>query len=399
MLPTRIQRVLLTLGRLPKCLELARGFAANGIEVQVAEPHTRHLTGLSRAVSKSHVLPSPRYEPDRYAEQLLSLINAEQIDLVVPVSEETLHVLPALEKLPQRARAFGPNTATLLQLHDKLRFARLAASLGLSVPESHVASTEDARRLCHASATILKARASCAGDGLERLPAGTTPPAAKSNERWLIQEQISGEVHCSLSVVSCGKVLGTVAYDGPVQSGTVAVVFRRLENANFYHRFAEQIADATRYTGFLAFDFIKPETGPPVAIECNPRVTSGVHFLDSNQLAAMIIALYEDADGLESIAEHTLAAKAKPMLQQQFYPTLTEMQTRLLKRDRSWRAVLGHLFRASEVSFRWDDPLPFLLMPYAAWPIMSQALFGELSFGEAATRDIEWLTEETEPTQ
>ena len=62
--------VLLTLGRLPKALEVARALRGAGCRVIVAEPFRRHLTGASRAVARSVVVPSPvadreaRNDPD-----------------------------------------------------------------------------------------------------------------------------------------------------------------------------------------------------------------------------------------------------------------------------------------------------------------------------------------------
>ena len=47
-----MKTVLLTLGRLPKALELARALRAAGARVLVAEPFAKHLTGTSRAVER-----------------------------------------------------------------------------------------------------------------------------------------------------------------------------------------------------------------------------------------------------------------------------------------------------------------------------------------------------------
>ena len=51
--------LLLTLGRLPKALDVARGFADLGWRVVVAEPFKRHLAGASRAVAQSHRVTAP----------------------------------------------------------------------------------------------------------------------------------------------------------------------------------------------------------------------------------------------------------------------------------------------------------------------------------------------------
>ena len=104
--------VLITLGRLPKGLELARALAGAGCRVLVAEPWRWHLTRLSGAVDACHVLPPPATRPDDYDQALRDLVDAEDVDLVVPVSEEILHVSRTCRlPLPSRptARRPGPS--------------------------------------------------------------------------------------------------------------------------------------------------------------------------------------------------------------------------------------------------------------------------------------------------
>ena len=84
--------LLLTLGRLPKALDVARGFADLGWRVVVAEPFKRHLAGASRAVAQSHRVTAPAEDKQAYLADLRHIIADEKIDLVVPVSEETMHV-------------------------------------------------------------------------------------------------------------------------------------------------------------------------------------------------------------------------------------------------------------------------------------------------------------------
>ena len=59
---------LVTLGRLPKALDIARALQASGWRVIVAEPYARHLTGASRAVSRSFRVTAPTLDPDEYGQ-------------------------------------------------------------------------------------------------------------------------------------------------------------------------------------------------------------------------------------------------------------------------------------------------------------------------------------------
>ena len=69
--------VLLTLGRMPKSLDLARGFHALGWRVVVAEPFAWHLCRASRMVSKSLRVRAPARDPDGYLDDLRKVIERE----------------------------------------------------------------------------------------------------------------------------------------------------------------------------------------------------------------------------------------------------------------------------------------------------------------------------------
>ena len=160
--------VLLTLGRLPKGLDVARSFAQAGWRVIVADPHKRHVVGASRAVTKSYRVPAPAQQPNAYLNRLAEIIRAEDIELVLPVSEEILHVAALRERLDSSVRVFAMPQETLLRLHDKAGFIEFAASHGLSVPRTELAGSAGALDLAAGGDYIVKLRHSCAGSGLTR---------------------------------------------------------------------------------------------------------------------------------------------------------------------------------------------------------------------------------------
>lgn len=406
-------RALLTLGRLPKALDVARALAARGVEVQVAEPHQRHLTGASSAVQKIHRTPSPTEDRDGYGEALLELVDREAIDLLVPISEESLFVVDLAARLPERTRLFAGAAVTVHALHDKAAFAASCHRLGLPVPQTAIADLPTAATLAAMGPTIIKPRFSCAGAGVERRLKGAPLHPRDRNPLWLVQQAIDGPLLCSFSIAHEGQVLATVLYRALMLSGSVAVCFERFtpatvpEAAHLTGWRAGQDAAAlctsaeasiealvadSGYSGFIAFDFIADAQHRAVAIECNPRATSGIHFLSEQALGQMLLAPGE--------------RPTEPLLRpqrrlQQFYPSLTETQNALWARPGKRQpgaagTHLKHLFRCRDVTFRLRDPLPFLLMPYWAWPIMAPALFEGRSFGEAATADIDWQPPESE---
>ena len=74
--------VLLTLGRLPKALELARGFKRAGWRVVIAEPFSWHVSRLSKSVDLSLAVTAPAEHGQRYLDDNLRVIRKHSIDLI-----------------------------------------------------------------------------------------------------------------------------------------------------------------------------------------------------------------------------------------------------------------------------------------------------------------------------
>jgi hypothetical protein len=368
--------VLITLGRLPKALDLVRGFARAGCRVLVAEPFSWHLCRPSRDVARSFAVTAPSVSKERYRRDLLDIIERERVDLVVPVSEEILHVASLHGMLPPGCRLFAPAQAVLLGLHDKLGFIRQAAAYGLPVPATAALGTAAAAALAAAADYVVKPLYSCSGKGVRILQAGTPLPDVAG--RALAQRYLSGGVQSTFSLSHQGRVLVTAIYRGTIMSGTVSVGFERVENPAI-ERWVREFVARSGHSGFISFDFVVDSAGDALAIECNPRVTSGVHFVEPLPLARAI--LDPAAAGEVPLREARLF--------QQFYPCLTETQKALFRpQDRAHH--LHYLRAAQDVVWSARDPLPFLTMTFTSYQILALSIFGGLSLGEAATRDIEW---------
>ncbi|NJR20378.1 MAG: ATP-grasp domain-containing protein [Hyphomonadaceae bacterium] len=267
--------VLLTIGRLPKALDFARSFYHADWRVLVGEPFKSHLTGASKCVAQSFVLPAPRAGKAAYLEALGALVDAQKVDLVLPLSEETMHVA----HLQTQAQIYAPSPNTLLELHNKASFIALAQRLGLAVPETALIGTPKATQIAAQHDYVIKPIYSCSGRGMSfhkqssAIRAGTT---SDPNEAAIVQQQLSGRQVSTFGIAHQGKMLANVVYEGLIMSGSVAVAFTRIALAEV-DSWVEQFVARTGHSGFISFDFVD-EHGIARAIECNPRVTSGVHF-------------------------------------------------------------------------------------------------------------------------
>lgn len=380
------ETVLLTLGRLPKALTLARALHRAGCRVVVAEPFRWHLCRPSRSVAACYRVTAPNTDRQAYRRELADIIRRENVTAVMPVSEEALHIAYIADELPPGCRVFCPGFDTLLQLHDKLAFAELAQSRGLSVPPTHLAASTQGRALSDRSPTVAKPAHACSGIGVEFLARGQRPRAYPPG--LLVQRHINGDTISTLSLLREGREIGRSRYRGTVFAGTVAVCFERVAGHAAVDAWMDAFLAATPIRdGFIAFDFIVDSDNTAWAIECNPRVTSGIHFFDSAALGDALTA----ATGISGVSDagHLLPETTESRFQWA-YSTLTEAYRALFTFD-EFRRCLREMVRARDVVWSVKDPLPFLLMTPMSWEILWPAMTGGLTLGEATQRDIAWF--------
>ncbi|MEL7043647.1 MAG: ATP-grasp domain-containing protein [Pseudomonadota bacterium] len=369
--------VLLTLGRLPKALALARACKAAGCRVLVADPFRWHLCRPSRDVAACFRVSAPNDPQGSYHDDLLRIIEEERVDIVLPVSEEALHVVRGADRLPREVRLWTGAREEIARYHDKLDFVRHVQSLGLDAPTSEPGGSAAAGMLAAQADYVIKPRHSCSGIGLRLARAGE--PMGELNSESLVQARVEGEHLSSLSLVHEGRAIATVVYCGRVFAGTVAICFERVENASV-EDWVQRFLATSSYSGFLAFDFIVDSDGRAQAIECNPRATSGVHFFEPASLGRALI----DPAGTSSI-------EWSPHRRQQWaYSTLTETYAALF-RPKEFKRRFGELWSARDVVWSGHDPLPFLLMTPMSWEILWPAMTTKLTLGEATQRDIAWF--------
>ena len=367
-----VKTVLLTLGRLPVGLDMARSFHRAGWRVVVAEPFGMHLLRMSTDVARCHTVTAPADDPDRYLDELERIVRDEAVDFVVPVSEESMHVL-ALKARLDAVPVFGPSQQDALELHDKLEFARLARKFGLAAPASGRADSDMARNIASECDYVVKPRWSCSGRGIEFHERGAEP-AGGAHE--LVQRRVDGDEFSSFSIVRDGKALVTVVYRAVVKSGAVAVCFERVD-VPIVEKWVDVFAGRWGKTGFLAFDFIVNEDGDPFAIECNPRATSGIHFLDNESIAP---ALLGERESIGMRTETLLAEKYS------CYSAALGSLFKPAERGHNFR----NLFRSTDITWSRRDPWPFLLMTVNTWKIIWRAMRSGRTFAEVAALDIEW---------
>lgn len=245
-------RVLLTGGRAPVTLDLARMLHRAGHQVYVAESAVRHLTRLSRAVEQSAVVPSPRHDTGAYLAELERLVQDWQIDLLIPMCEEVFYVAQGADRLRAYCRVLVTTLEQLHELHHKYDFIQLAGSLGLSVPDTRLIHSREEWMEAQSvlgkvgdwvwkpvySRFAAKVRMPTfmtddAGTGIDqegnvsqksRRHIRNDPPEEgelSSVSPWVAQAYIPGQMLCTYSIAHEGQLVAHATYDSRYRTGSV----------------------------------------------------------------------------------------------------------------------------------------------------------------------------------
>ena len=116
------KHILITFGRSFLTLNLARLLAAAGHTVSTCDSLPITVSRYSNAVSSFHRVSPPKFKPQEYCRDVVELVKSEDIDMVIPIHEET-------DILSMMAGLFPPSVELFLSpfevedmLHNKLSF-------------------------------------------------------------------------------------------------------------------------------------------------------------------------------------------------------------------------------------------------------------------------------------
>jgi len=302
--------VLVTGVGMTKGLFLARAFYLEGHRVIGAdfEPNGALVCGrVSKSLSAFYRLTKPNEQSgsEPYVSGLLHVIRKEKVDLWVSCSGVASAVEDGEAKeIIERGsscKAIQFDVPTTEKLHEKHSFIENTASLGLTVPETHVVTDrESVQRILDAAEGkrfIMKSIGlddSSRGD-MTLLPRPTAAETSKHLSRirvshkspWIVQQYIQGREYCTHSLVIRGVVKVFVA----CPSLELLMHYETLPEASPLSR--AMLAFTTKYasssgadfTGHLSFDFLVEDSDRTLTdpskitlypIECNPRAHTAV---------------------------------------------------------------------------------------------------------------------------
>jgi len=394
--------VLLTNGRFPASLALARQLKLAGHRVYVVDSMHYHICKFSVDVKHSYRVPVPREDGPGFIGAVKRAILTANIDLVIPIHEEIFYLARAAESDHDlRSKLFAPPFKTLIRMHSKWHFAQFLTSIGLDAPKSRLCRCyKDVQNLDPSKEWALKPEFGRASLNVFHLCPGKPLPELEHNglnvgyeDHYVAQEWLHGQRYCSYAVLQNGCVAAFALY--PVKDtidGSSCVYFQAVEHPRI-HTLVDQIAQALPdISGQLAFDWIETNETPSrlVAIECNPRATSGIYlFSGTSNLAHAVTSAISSAPTTStyfnslppssspdpsSSASSPLSAKptsvsAKPGARRQLAPGM--LMWRRTKADHDCKTALkeylSHMKRlmcSRDVIFSRRDLLPSLMQPF-----------------------------------
>lgn len=377
-----MSNILLTGGRAPAALELARAFHKAGHTVFMAESLRGHLSQPSNAIAKNFFVPPPRQQTSAFISALKSIIIENKIDLLIPTCEETFHVAMGRDQLP--CAVFTEPIEKLNGLHNKWQFVINAIGHELYAPETMYLINQD--DLFHAFARwrelALKpvySRFAARTLILPSLKYALSTLVVNSKAPWVAQEYIKGKQICAYSICHNGRITAHTAYESMFTTSEGATIaFQHLDHLGIFN-WVKTFVAKNNFTGQIAFDFIQSHDGQLYGLECNPRATSGVHLLASRPNFTEAF-LNPNINCITPTGERS-SMLATAML---VYGLPTSLKK---KRLLHW---IKTFLTSDDVILDFKDPMPFILQFRSILTYLSLARGKNITPLEASTFDIDW---------
>lgn len=358
--------ILISGGKMTKALQLARSFHGAGHRVILIESHKYWLTGhrFSWAVDRFYTVPKPQAKD--YIDALLEIVQKEGVDVYVPVCSPVASHYDAQAKqvLSKYCEVMHFDLEMVHKLDDKHEFSIIAASLGLSVPESYrITQPHQILDFDFSKQTQKYILKSIPYDSVRRLNLTQLPcntlletaafvrelPISERNP-WIMQAFIPGQEYCTHSTVRNGELQLHCCCN----SSAFQINYEMVDKPEI-EAWVRQFVRGLNLTGQVSFDFIEAADGCIYAIECNPRTHSAITMF------------YNHPDVARSYLESDF-----PVIQ----PLKFSRPTYWLYHE-IWRLVthptqigqrLQVIARGKDAIFDWSDPIPFLIVHHAQIP-------------------------------
>jgi len=373
---------LLTAGRAPSTLDLARQLNSAGHSVYIADTIRWHVCSASNAVSRNFIVPSPRFETAAFIKSLIEIINLEKIDYLIPTFEEVLYISEHLDTFPKSCKVFSAPFETLVRLHNKWFFFEQQLKHGIESPETFlIKSKDDLKQLDPTCNYALKASYSRSAQSIYKVgPAAPCPDIEiEPHNPWIAQKWLEGKRFCTYSVCENGKLKAHATY--PVQiaiQGHFCLNFEAVDHPGILEWIKNFVA-CENFTGQAGFDMFEMEDGKIFAIECNPRATHG-------------LILFQNSDRIDRAFTGCVESIITPKQgnTKQIAGGMAFYGWKSAYNENKMKEFFKILFTTPDVIFNTNDIKPFIYTPLTYSNYIFESLKSKLNLPAAFTHDFNW---------
>jgi hypothetical protein len=240
-----------------------------------ARPASRLLH--TRFSDRHVVLPCDARNPDRFAETLARLTRDAGVDLLLPTHSTEMDALMPRKDVFGGAMAYWGDPTSYLELHRKDRLRNLAERCAVRVP-THFESADRIR-----PPAVAKPVASSSAKGRRYLRSADEVSRFVAERPDLsslvVQEYVAGDGVGYAAFARDGRALVGYGHRRLAEfppSGGSSVYREGLEDPRLGEAAARLLA-ASRWSGFVMFEFKRTPQDELVLLEANPRVWGSIH--------------------------------------------------------------------------------------------------------------------------
>jgi predicted ATP-grasp superfamily ATP-dependent carboligase len=379
------RRILVTDSERGSATAVIRALSRAGYEVFAGSTNKYSAGGLSKHTKQSIVYPRPASDPQSFAEAILNAVSAHHIDLVIPVTDETILPLDHIRaSFPPHCRIAISESDSLRLATDKLLTVELANKLGIPTPPGrHVTTLSEAIITAesigypvvikpvsskeHAQNKITSFRVEYANNENELRHHSAT---ISSPHGVIIQRRVEG-VGCGVEILADrGKIQAAFQHERlrevPLTGGTSSMRISRKINPELY-QYTERLIKSMNWTGLAMVEF---KVGPdgPWLMEINGRIWGSLPLAieAGMDFPLKLVKLFEQTlpKSLDTDYQHGL--RCRNLVLDIKWATLV-----LIGRQTPWGTQLPRLaslqvlkdllpFRSRWDTWKLNDPLPGL---------------------------------------
>lgn len=375
------KNILLTGGRAPVCLHLARLFTSAGHRVYVADSMKQHVCRHSKFVKKSFITEKPTLNPGAFIHDLITIIKNEKIDLLIPTCEEIFYISSFVTILKEYCDVFVESIEILEILHNKYQFIEKVKEFSLPYPHTiFVDSKEKLEEIiqCTDKDMVIKPVYSRFSSNVFFIKNDKKwiPEIRISTENpWVIQQMIKGTQFCTYSIIQKGNIVAHSSYATEFSAGGGATIAFKHTHHEEIDKWIGSFVKKINFTGQIAFDFIVTNDGQAYPIECNPRATSGIHLFTKNE-------------HLEKAFLGETKDLILPNKKTQYMISLAMLIYGW--QGKNFKHWMHTFFHAKDVLFHKQDWVPFFYQFITYGYFIAHSKKHGISVMQSSTYDIEW---------